>query len=167
MKRVSCLAAVVFLVFGIGGATQAQTPPANPIVVDQPWAPATPPGAKAGAAYLTVVNNGTTADRLLGATTPLADKVEFHKESEENGVSRMREVASVEVKPGAKVTFKPGEMHMMIVGLKHPLKEGQNLPLTLQFEKAGNVVVTASIGKVGAMEHGSMGAMPPSSSMRK
>lgn len=167
MKRVFYMATVVFLAFGIGGASQAQTPAANSIVVEQPWARATPPGAKTGAAYLTVVNNGTTADRLLGATTPLADKVKFHKESEENGVSRMREVPGVEVGPGAKVTFRPGEMHMMMVGLKQPLKEGQNLPLTLQFEKAGNVAVTASIGKVGAMEHGSMGAMPPGSSMGK
>ena len=167
MKRVSCLAAVVFLVFGIGGATQAQTPPANPIVVDQPWARATPPGAKTGAAYMTLVNNGTTADRLLSATTPLADKVEFHKETEENGVSRMREVPSVEVQPGAKVTFKPGEMHMMMVGLRQPLAEGQNLPLTLQFEKAGNIAVTASIGKVGAMTHGNMGGMIPDASRRK
>src|SRR6516165_245902 len=138
MKRVSCLAAVVFLVFGIGGATQAQPPPANPIVVDQPWARATPPGAKTGAAYMTLVNNGTAADRLLSATTPLADKVEFHKETEERGVSRMREVPSVEVQPGAKVTFKPAETHMMMIGLKQPLKEAQTLPLTLQFESAGS-----------------------------
>jgi copper(I)-binding protein len=167
MTRASYLVAVVLLVFGGCSATQAQTPAANSIVVEQPWARATPPGAKTGAAYLTVVNNGTAADRLLGATTPLADKVEFHRETEENGVSRMREVPGVEVKPGAKVTFKPGEMHMMMVGLKQPLKEGQNLPLTLQFEKAGNVAVTAAIGKVGAMKHGNMGAMPPGSSMGK
>lgn len=167
MRRASYLIAVVFLAFGIGGASQAQMPAANSIVVEQPWARATPPGAKTGAAYLTVVNNGTTADRLLGATTPLADKVEFHKETEESGVSRMREVPSVEVQPGARVSLKPGEMHMMMVGLKQPLKEGQNLPLTLQFEKAGSIAVTAAIGKVGAMKHGNMGAMPPGSSMGK
>jgi len=166
MRRASYLIAVVLLVFCSGSATKAQTPAANSIVVEQPWARATPPGAKTGAAYLTVVNNGTTADRLLGATTPLADKVEFHRETEENGVSRMREVPGVEVKPGAKVTFKPGEMHIMMVGLKQPLKEGQNLPLTLQFEKAGNVAVTASIGKVGAMEHGNMGGMMPDASRK-
>lgn len=90
MKRVSYQVAVVLLAFGIGGASRAQTPAANSIVVEQPWARATPPGAKTGAAYLTVMNNGATPDRLLGATTPLADKVEFHKETEESGVSRMR-----------------------------------------------------------------------------
>ena len=167
MKRVTCLIAAVVLAFGISGATQAQTLAANSIVVEQPWARATPPGARTGAAYLTLLNNGTTADRLLGVTTPLADKVEFHKETEENGVSRMREVPSVEVQPGAKVTFKPGEMHMMMVGLRQPLKEGQTLPLTLQFEKAGSIPVTASIGKVGAMKHGNMDGMMPDASMRK
>src|SRR5579859_1439761 len=166
MRRASYMAAVVLLVFGSGSATQAQTPAANSIVVEQPWARATPPGAKTGAAYLTVVNNGTTSDRLLGATTPLADKVEFHRETEENGVSRMREVPGLEIKPGAKVTFKPGETHMMMVGLKQPLKEGQNLPLILKFKKAGNVAVTASIGKVGAMEHGNMGGMMPDPSRK-
>jgi copper(I)-binding protein len=71
------------------------------------------------------------------------------------------------VQPGAKVIFKPGEMHMMMVGLRQPLTEGQNLPLTLQFEKAGNIAVTASIGKVGAMTHGNMGGMMPDASRRK
>ncbi|NUR44799.1 MAG: copper chaperone PCu(A)C [Sphingomonas sp.] len=167
MKHVTCLIAAVVLAFGISGASQAQAPPANSIVVEQPWARATPPGAKTGAAYVTLVNNGTTADRLLGATTPLADKVEFHKETEESGVSRMREVPSVEVQPGARVTFKPGGMHMMMIGLKQSLKEGQSLPITLQFEKAGSIAVTASIGKVGAMKHGNMDGMMPDASMRK
>jgi copper(I)-binding protein len=167
MKRVVCLIAAVVLAFGIGGAIKAQTPTASSIDVEQPWARATPPGAKTGAAYMTLVNNGTTADRLLGATTPLADKVEFHKETEENGVSRMREVPNVEVQPGAKVIFKPGEMHMMMVGLRQPLTEGKNLPLTLKFEKAGNIAVTASIGKVGAMTPGNMGGMMPDASRRK
>jgi len=55
----------------------------------------------------------------------------------------------------------------MMVGLKQPLKEGQTLPLTLQFENAGSIAVTASIGKVGAMKHGNMDGMMPDASMRK
>lgn len=167
MRRVAYLIAVLVLAFGIGGATQAQTPAANAIVVEQAWARATPRGAKTGAAYMTLVNNGTSADRLLGATTPLADKIEFHRETKDDGVSRMRAVPDVEVQPGAKVVFRPGEIHMMMVGLTQPLTEGQSLPLTLQFERARSIVVTAAIGKVGAMEHGNMGAMRPDASMGK
>jgi copper(I)-binding protein len=141
------------------GQVHAQTPDAKSIVVDHPWARATPAGAKTGAAYATLVNNGRSADRLLSATTPMAGKVQFHSVSEENGVSRMREMHAVEVGPGAKVTFSPGGMHIMMVELKQPLKEGQTFPLTLTFKKAGNVEVTVSVAKVGAMQHGDMGPM--------
>jgi periplasmic copper chaperone A len=74
--------------------------------------------------------------------------------SEENGVARMRELRTLEIAPGAKITFKPGDMHVMMIGLKQPLKEGQTFPLTLDFEKAGKVDVMVSVAKVGAMEHG-------------
>jgi periplasmic copper chaperone A len=147
------------LALAINGHVHAQTPDAKPIVVDQPWARATPAGAKSGAAYMTLINNGSASDRLLAATTPVADKIQFHSVSEDNGVSRMREMHDVVVAPGARVTFSPGGMHVMLVGLKQPLKEGQIFPLSLTFEKAGKVDVTVSIAKVGAMQHGDMGPM--------
>ena len=71
----------------------------------------------------------------------------------------MRELRSVEIDPGAKVIFKPGDMHMMMVGLKQPLKEGETFPLTLTFEKAGKIDVTVSVAKVGAMQSGDMKSM--------
>jgi periplasmic copper chaperone A len=108
---------------------------------------------------MTLINSGSSGDRLLAATTPVADAVQFHSVSEENGVSRMREMHDVAVTPGAKVTFSPGGMHVMLVGLKQPLKEGQTFPLTLKFENAGNVNVMVSVAKVGAMQHGDMGQM--------
>ena len=114
----------------------------NTITVEEAWARATPGGTRTGAAYMTLMNNGASADRLLSATTPVADQVQFHRETDDNGVSRMREVHNVELSPGGKIIFKPGEMHMMIVGLKQPLKEGQTFPLALQFEKAGHIDVT-------------------------
>ena len=129
------------------------------LTVDHAWARATPAGAKTGAAYMTLINNGSAGDRLLAATTLVADKIQFHSVSEDNGVSRMREMHDVAVAPGAKVTFSPGGMHVMLVGLKQPLKEGQTFPLSLTFEKAGKVDVTVSVAKVGAMQHGDMGPM--------
>jgi copper(I)-binding protein len=83
----------------------------------------------------------------------VAEKIQFHKETEEDGVARMRELRSVEIAPGAKVTFKPGDMHMMMLRLKQPLVEGQIFPLTLDFEKAGKVDVMVSVAGIGAMEH--------------
>ncbi|SRR6266566_1724207 len=169
MRYVANAIVALFLALPLGVEAHAQTSAASTMVIDQPWARATPGGAKTGAAYMTVKNSGASADRLLGATTSVADKVQFHKETTDNGVSRMQEVPSVNIEPGAQITFKPGEMHMMMVGLKQPLKEGQSLPMTLQFEKAGSIAVTVSIEKVGAMGHGNMGSMKqtPDHTMKK
>ena len=159
MKRIGTVLSAFLLALAVYGQVHAQTPDAKPIVVDHPWARATPAGAKTGAAYMTLINNGSAGDRLLGATTPVADKIQFHSVSEDNGVSRMREMHDVAVAPGARVTFSPGGMHVMLVELKQPLKEGQTFPLSLTFEKAGNVDVMVSVAKVGAMQHEDMGPM--------
>jgi len=117
----------------------AQPSAQNTIVAEHPWARATPGGAKTGAAYVTLTSNGGSGDRLLSGTTPVAGQVQFHRVSEESGVSHMRELRAVEVASGAKLTFSPGGMHIMLVGLKQPLEEGQTFSLTLSFENAGKV----------------------------
>lgn len=144
---------VALLVLGIGVAAQAQTPAASLITVEHPWARATPLRAKTGAAYMTLMNNGPSSDRLLGASTSLADKVQFHKATEENGIARMRELRVIEIPPGDKLILKPGDIHVMMVGLKEPLIEGKTFPLTLEFERAGKISVVVSIAGVGAMDH--------------
>jgi copper(I)-binding protein len=158
MKYAGQIISALLLVLGFEVPAPAQTTEQSTMIVDHPWARATPSGAKTGAVYLTLMNNGSASDRLLSATTPVADKVQFHSSTEENGVSRMREMRSVEVAPGASVTFSPGGMHIMVVGLKQPLKEGQTFPLTLNFEKAGNEDVSVPVAKVGAMQHEDLGA---------
>jgi periplasmic copper chaperone A len=146
-----CLSAVTHV--------QAQTSTTSSISVEHPWARATPAGAKTGAAYLTLVNNGTSADRLIHASTPMAEKVQVHQEIDENGVMKMRELPVVEIGPGAALTFKPGGTHMMIIGLKQPLKKGQTFPLTLDFEKAGKIDLQIPIAKAGAMGDHDMSGM--------
>jgi copper(I)-binding protein len=159
MKPTYKLFAALLVALSVSGQTDAQTAGANTIAVEHVWARATPAGAKAGAVYMTVVNKSAIPDRLLGATTPVADKVQFHSVSEANGVSSMRELPTMDIPPGAKVILKPGDTHVMLVGLKQPLKEGESIPLTLDFEKAGKVNVAASVAKVGAMQGGGMGSM--------
>src|SRR5579859_1995114 len=116
MKHAPALIAALLLALSFSSPVYAQTATRDTIAVQQPWARATPKGAKTGAAYMTLLNNGASADRLIGASTPVADKVQFHKETEDDGVSRMREVPGVELGPGASVSFKPGALHMMLVG---------------------------------------------------
>ena len=153
MKRANYLIATLLLGVSVSSQAHAQASHPKSIIVEQPWARATPKGAKTGAAYLKLINNGSSEDRLLGAATPVADKAQFHSASEENGVSRMREMDAIKIAPGTMVTFKPGGMHIMMVGLKQPLKEGQTFPMTLAFEKAGKIDLMVPIAKVGAMKN--------------
>lgn len=131
--------------------------PANAadLAVDQPWARATPGRAPTGAAYLTLVNRGKDDDRLLGAASPVAAKAELHGHQAATGhaghVMEMRPVAEVQVKAGQTVVFKPDSLHVMLVGLKAPLKEGERFPLTLRFAKAGEIQVEVPVGRAGAM----------------
>jgi len=156
MKHPIRMVVASLFVLGLGGQVYAQTSIQSAIDVDRPWARATPAGAKTAAAYMTLINKGDTADRLVVATTPVADKIQFHSVSEDNGVSRMREMHSIEIASGARVIFSPGGMHIMLVGLKKPLKEGEPISMTLTFEKAGKVDVSIPVAKVGAMQPGLM-----------
>jgi hypothetical protein len=127
------------------------------IKVDQVWARATPGTAKTGAIYLTITNTGATPDTFEGtASTPVADHADLHEEKMANGVMEMRPVKSLTIAPGKSVTLEPNGYHIMLTGLKGPLKEGQTVPLTLTFDHAGKQQVTASVAKVGAMHAGEM-----------
>lgn len=132
------------------------------IHVDQAWARATPGGAKTGAVYLTLSNNGNAADKLIAASTPTAEKAELHVTTVENGVMKMRPVSTLDIAPGKPVVMDPmSGYHIMLTGLKAPLKEGDHVPLTLTFEHAGTRQVTASVAKVGAMHAGEMSPSMP------
>jgi len=121
------------------------------VTVEHAWARATPKGAPNAAVYLTLVNNGSETDRLIGASSPVADNIQFHEELDENGVSKMRALQSIEVAPGAPVVLKPSGLPLML-RIKQQLKEDETFPLTLTFEKAGLIEATVKVGKVGAMD---------------
>jgi hypothetical protein len=137
----------------IGMAALATTAVADPagISVERSWARASTPASKTAAAYMTVINNSGVAVRLVGASTPAAETAQFHIENDDNGVMRMRRVSAIDIKSGARFSFKPGGTHVMLVGVKEPLREGETLPLTLDFNKAGKLQVDIPIGKPGAM----------------
>ena len=120
--------------------------------IDHPFARATPPGAKSGGVYFTVENEGKTGDRLLRASSPIAGAVELHQMTLDAGVMKMRALASVELKPRAKVEFKPGGYHLMLLDLKQPLKTGDRFPLTLTFERAGTLEITVRVENIAALD---------------
>jgi copper(I)-binding protein len=135
---------------GLAPFAIAQTSTPATIEIAHAWARATAASAPTAAAYLTIINRGATDDRLTGVATPVAERAEPHITLMDSGVMKMRPIAVIEVKAGQQVELKPGAMHIMLVGLKAPLKEGAKVPLTLTFAKAGTVEATAVVMKAGA-----------------
>lgn len=131
------------------------------LMLETPWARATPGAAKNGAAFMMIHNHGSATDRLVAAASDVAARVELHTHINKDGVMQMREVAGIEVPAGGMAELKPGGFHVMMMGLKAPLKEGESFPLTLTFENAGSATVDVKIESVGAMsggmDHGKMG----------
>jgi periplasmic copper chaperone A len=132
--------ATALLVIGVGTAS-AQTVKTGNIEVTHPWAPATTESELANsAAYMTLTDQGASPDDLISASSPVAKKVELHVFDVENGVYGMHRVDAIRVSPGAAVTvLRPGGAHVMLEGLKKPLKVGESFPLSLSFKNAGEL----------------------------
>jgi len=136
---------------GAAPAAQAADYDVGPIHIAQPWARATPKGAVAGAAYMTITNTGKTPDKVSCVSSDASAQCQIHTLSMDNGVMKMRPVeGGLEIKPGETVTLAPGGLHMMLVNLKHPLEAGQSVMATLKFDNAGSVDVTYPIAAIGA-----------------
>jgi periplasmic copper chaperone A len=132
-------------------SARAEDVKAGDLVITQAWTRATPGGAKTGGGYLTIENKGSAPDKLVGASADGAGKVEVHEMAMNDGVMKMRPVeGGLTIDPGKTVKLAPGGYHLMMMDLKAPLKQGEKLPLTLQFEKAGKVAVTLDVQGVGA-----------------
>lgn len=108
------------------------------------------PVAKTGAVYFTIRNDGSTPDQLTGVRTDAAEMAMLHETVEENGVVSMRHIEALPVAPKETVALSPKKMHVMLMGLKAPLKKGAHLSITVSFEKAGDVTVDVPVGDVAA-----------------
>lgn len=130
---------------------------AGDLVISQAWSRATPNGAKIAGGYLTIENRGAAPDRLIGGSGDIAGKVEVHEMSMNNGVMTMRPLdKGLAIEPGKTVKLAPGGYHLMMFDLKGPLKQGEKVPVTLQFEKAGKVNLSLDVQGVGAQAPGGM-----------
>ena len=118
--------------------------------IAHPWARATVRTARAGGAFLTITNRGTTADRLIAIRSPAALKVQIHETQMDGSVMRMRELEKgVEIAPGATIELKPGGNHVMFMDLKAPFVKDAKIPATLVFEKAGTIDVEFQVQAMG------------------
>lgn len=124
---------------------------AGDLVITQAWSRATPGGAKIAGGYLTIENRGSSPDRLIGGSGDIAGKIEVHEMAVNNGVMTMRSLdRGLTIEPGKTVKLAPGGYHLMMFDLKSSLKQGERIPVTLEFEKAGKARVVLDVQGVGA-----------------
>lgn len=121
------------------------------IAISGAWSRASAGMKRAGAAFMTITNSGVTDDRLIAASTTIAERAELHTHLMDNGVMKMRQVMHIDVPAGSTVALQPGGLHVMLFKLADVLKQGSHYPLILTFEKAGDVTLTVHVGKAGAM----------------
>ncbi|WP_349734491.1 copper chaperone PCu(A)C [Pseudomonas jessenii] len=117
--------------------------------IAHPWSQELPPNAPTVAAYFVINNQGKTADRLLSVDTPIAGEAQLHEHVMQGDMMKMQHVPSVEVPAGGEVTFAPMAYHVMLLGLKDRslLTDGKRFPMTLHFEKSGDVTVEVAVQK--------------------
>lgn len=124
------------------------------VVVQQPFASPTMPGATVGAAYMQVTNSGRSQVVLVSATSPVSEKVEFHSMTMDGNIMRMREITGgIPIPPGGSIRFVPGGTHIMLVGLRQRLAPGSSIPLTLTFNGAPQIVIQVPVQAVSGGHH--------------
>lgn len=126
------------------GAHMHHSAPATFTVTDA-WSRAMPPTAPTGAVYFTLRNPNGEDDSLIGASTPRAERAELHTHVQQGELMSMKKVDSVNVPANGTLEFAPGGHHVMLFNMTQPLKAGESFPLTLQFEKAGDVTLEVGI----------------------
>ena len=148
--RRTLLVATVFAALTATSTVHAQTT----VKVEGAWARPTVQGQAAGGGFLKITG-GAAADKLVSASAGVSKTVELHTMVMEGDVMRMREIGAIDVPAGKTVELKPGGLHVMFIGIRMPLKNGDSFPLTLRFEKAGEVKVEMKV-----MTQAGMPAMP-------
>jgi copper(I)-binding protein len=135
--------------FGLMVLAMVALPAWAQVSAEQPWTRATPPGAKVGAGFM-VLKGGGAADRVVGASSPVAGRVEMHITVREGDVMKMREVKGFDVPANGTFELKPGGAHLMLMDLRRPIRKGEKVPLTLRLEKGGELKFELTAQEAGA-----------------
>jgi len=119
---------------------------ADSITIERPYARASAPGQMVGGGFMTIVHQGSSEDRLVSATTPIAREVQIHTMNMDGGVMRMRPVeGGLAIPAGGRVVLQPGGLHLMFMDISAPLVAGTTFPVTLRFAKAGDIKVDFNV----------------------
>ncbi len=118
------------------------------IMVHDPYARAMPPGQPNSGAFMTFKNSDSSAHAVVSASSPVSKVVELHTHIHENGMMMMRRIDKIDVPANGETVLKPGGLHVMFIGLKHDLKVGQTVPVTLTFEDGSKKEIEAPVRKI-------------------
>ena len=143
-------AAVLALMLASGAAGAQEAAAADDLVIERPWARASIGASRPGAAYFTVRNAGSEDDLLTEVETSAAHMAEMHVTEVKDGVASMAPVETLEIPAGGEATLAPGGIHVMLMMLTAPLKEGESFPMTLVFERAGRIEVDVPVYGIGS-----------------
>ena len=150
------IVAALMASMGLGvAAAAADVAQVGDITIREPWARASLGQTPNSAAYMTLATTGAEPDRLIGGSTPVAERVELHTHVMEGGIAKMRQADGIEIVPGAPTVLEPGGPHVMLSGLTQKLEAGATVPLTLVFEHAGEVTLDVPVEGVMARLPGS------------
>jgi copper(I)-binding protein len=145
----------------IASAALAHDFRAGSLSIQHPWSRETATGQAVGGGFLTITNRGAAEDRLISGSSPVAAEVQLHNMIVDNGVMRMRQVeGGIAVPAKGSLQLRPGSYHIMFMGLKRQLRQGERFPVTLRFQRAGSVTVQFAVQPVtstGPMENGHAG----------
>ncbi len=159
IRRTSLAAALLAAAFSPAYAQQGTPVQAQPVQAQDVWARATPPHASTGAVYMTLTSPAD--DALTGASTPVAQKAGVHEMHMDGTIMRMRPVeGGLDLPAGKPVALAPGGYHLMLEGLKGPLKPGQSVPVHLTFRNAPPLDVAAEVRGMNATGQPNQAAMP-------
>lgn len=127
---------------------------ANNIKVENSYIRATPPNLPNSAAFMTIINDSNKAISLVKVSSNVSKAVELHTHDMKDGIMKMYQVPQIDIEKNTKVQLKPGGFHIMFIGLSKPLKEGNNIELSLEFSNGEIKTIIAPIKKVmSGMKH--------------
>ncbi len=143
-----------FLAAGLAGSAAAHEYRVGSLHIDHPVIRVASPVSKTGAGFLTIVNRGKQPDRLVAVITDAANRADLHGTIQQGNVMQMRAQADgVPIPAGGTVTFAPGGLHVMFIGLKAPVPDGRMIKARLQFARAGAVDVAFKAEGAAAAQH--------------
>ena len=139
MKQRSIL--VAGLLFSAGVLAGA----ADNVSVQDPYVRLAPPNAPATGAFMVIRNTGDKDVKVVKADNPVSKATELHTHLNEGGVMKMRPVPAIEIRAKGEAVLRPGGLHVMMIDLKAPIKEGDSVPITLTFDDGSSKQVDAKV----------------------